>query len=266
MTYTEQEILKFFKQACDDMGFFPTVAQYKIWARENRAPSYDVILRHTGKSYVYFKEKFGLPVKEKQTEEKVIAALQEAAEVYGKDLRKLDYIEWYRDKPNERPSLADVNIVFKSFNRAKLVANLHPNKNFYTVETTPEECIVALQTCEQEMGEGFLAADYERWRSGKNYPSIVTIRFKLGDYRKALRKANLNPDAHKIPPERFYQDVYAYVQEKLSRTAYEKWAAKNGHLRAYQFGPNGVFFYDMMKQVLETILEQKKIVIHPLHK
>lgn len=252
--YTKNEAYKHVKEAIDYFGCFPTIREYQVWAKENGKIGYDTVVKLTNKKWRELKEELAAHTDKRLKEDVIIFHLKEAAKIYGDNFSKRNYMEYAKEIKNA-PTINHVTTIFSTFNRAKIVAGLTPNKFYTDNRVNKHTCLNALKMCAKELEkDAFIEDEYEEWmahkkKEGINYPSAVTIRNRFGLFSSALKKASLKT-VHEITEEDVYESALEFLLDAVTKEKYNEWAKKNKKLYWENFSKRGYNFRETCQKAL----------------
>lgn len=222
--------LEALKKFASDLGHWPFRSEWDSYAKENGYYLYQTIYYHTEKSWEELRKEFGFQKKiTRYTKDDCIAALKEAAEIYGPTIKRREYNEWAKEK--DAPTAMQMVSIFGSYTKAKLAAGLIPNqisgKTF-----SDEEIIKALIDCSYAKGKLFSESEYEEWRAGrKDIPHIETIRKRFGGIPEAKKSLELDTyiggeNVNQLKEGVWKAYFYEFIRNSLSMESYEQWRKK----------------------------------------
>lgn len=259
--YTKNEAYKHIKEAIHHFGCFPTIREYQKWATENNKIGYDTVVKLTNKKWRELKEDLSARTDKRANEDLIIYHLTKAAERYGRNFSKRDYMT-YTKETNNAPTINHVTTIFSTFNRAKIVAGFPPNRSYTDNRVSKKTCLHALQLCAKELEkDSFIEDEYEEWMTNKKnvgirYPSAVTIRNRFGLFSSALKEANLKT-IYEITEEDVYEHIIEFLSDTVLKENYNEWAREKQKLLWENFSKRGYDFRETAKKALIWHFERK---------
>lgn len=261
MKFTKENAYKHLREAIDHFGRFPTIKMYSDWSSKNGKINFNTVMKLTNKKWRELENELRGKRDKRAREDYIIFHLQEASKIYGDSITKREYIEYYRDDKENRPSLNNIENVFSTFNKAKLAAGLVVNEGYRTEIITKEQCIKALREASKELGDSFTEPQYLEWvrkkqKKGIKYPDPSTIRKRFGKFSAGIREADLKT-VFDISEQDVYEHALMYLQEQISVKKYDEWAKSNEKLLWENFSKLGYGFRETMIKTLINYLQRR---------